>query len=160
MLVIHENRGLTDRIRSVASRLAGEGTQVWRLTCCQKRAAPPRWAIRPTPPPPCHGHRNSGCSPTCGQDSTSWPAGLPQAKLAAIGFCFGGGLTWSLLAAGDPAWPLPSPSAARRRPTQIWPRTRTASSRLLSTSALLSFASRPCRCLLRPCTWGDAYRAA
>lgn len=75
---------------------------------------------------------------------------LPQAKLAAIGFCFGGGLTWSLLAAGDPAWPLPSPSAARRRPTQIWPRTRTASSRLFSTSALLSFASRPCRCLLRP----------
>ncbi|MGH8904552.1 MAG: dienelactone hydrolase family protein [Egibacteraceae bacterium] len=27
---------------------------------------------------------------------------LPQAKLATIGFCFGGGLTWSLLTTGEP----------------------------------------------------------
>ena len=26
----------------------------------------------------------------------------PDAKLAAIGFCFGGGMTWQLLAAGEP----------------------------------------------------------
>lgn len=32
---------------------------------------------------------------------------LPQAKLATIGFCFGGGLTWSLLTAGEPRLAAP-----------------------------------------------------
>ncbi len=44
----------------------------------------------------------SGSSPTCRQGSTSSNAATLTAKLAVIGFCFGGGMTWQLLAAGDP----------------------------------------------------------
>ena len=47
---------------------------------------------------------------------------VPSKKVAVVGFCFGGGMTWKLLAAGEPrlaAAALPSLVGRRRAPTTL-----------------------------------------
>ena len=44
VLVIHENRGLNDSIRSIAGGSRRAATPPWRSTCCRRRAAPSRSA--------------------------------------------------------------------------------------------------------------------
>ena len=47
MLVVHENRGLTDHIRAVAGRLAGDGYSALAPDLLSRAGAPP---VPPTPP--------------------------------------------------------------------------------------------------------------
>jgi carboxymethylenebutenolidase len=101
MLVIHENRGLNDHIRSVASRLAGDGYSALAVDLLSEEGGSETLA---------QGDVQAALS----QASTErlvgdMKAGLdelerraPGAKLGAIGFCFGGGMVWAVLDAGDP----------------------------------------------------------
>jgi carboxymethylenebutenolidase len=102
MLVIHENRGLTDHIRSVAARLAGDGYSSLAIDLLSEEGGTA--ALDAT----------GGVQAALGGASTErlvedMRAGidelarrLPGLKLGAIGFCFGGGMVWTLLDAVEP----------------------------------------------------------
>jgi carboxymethylenebutenolidase len=100
MLVVHENRGLNDHIRSVASRLAADGYSALAVDLLSEEGGSESLA-------------QGGVQAALSNASTDrlvgdMKAGLdelerraPGAKLGAIGFCFGGGMVWALLDAGD-----------------------------------------------------------
>jgi len=101
MLVIHENRGLNDHIRSVASRLAADGYSSLAIDLLSEEGGSDALA---------QGEVQAALSRASTERLVGdMKAGLdelerrvPGAKLGAIGFCFGGGMVWALLDAGDP----------------------------------------------------------
>ncbi len=101
MLVIHENRGLNDHIRSVASRLAADGFSALAIDLLSEEGGSDALA---------QGEVQAALSRASTERLVGdMKAGLdelvrrtPGAKLGAIGFCFGGGMVWALLDAGDP----------------------------------------------------------
>ncbi len=117
VLVIHENKGLTDWVRSVVGRFGGSGYSALGIdllsaqggTAAFKDPAEATAALGKIPPDQFIVDLRSGL------DELQRRA--PGMKLAMIGFCFGGGLTWQLLAAGEPRLaaalpfygPLPDP---------------------------------------------------
>jgi carboxymethylenebutenolidase len=102
VLVIHENRGLTDHIRSVTGRLAASGYSALALdllseeggTAALGDSANATAALGKVPPE----RFVRDMKAALGELSQR----VPGARLAAIGFCFGGGMVWRLLAAGEP----------------------------------------------------------
>ena len=102
VLVIHENRGLTDHIRSIPARLADDGYTALAIDLLSEEggtAGLPSGgdataALGDAPPERLIADLRAGLDELERQ--------APDAKLAAIGFCFGGGMTWQLLAAGEP----------------------------------------------------------
>jgi carboxymethylenebutenolidase len=102
VLVIHENRGLTPHIRSIPPRLAADGYTALAIDLLSEEGG--------TASLPSEGDATAalGAAPT-ERLIADLRAGLDElerraegAKLATIGFCFGGGMTWQLLAAGEP----------------------------------------------------------
>jgi carboxymethylenebutenolidase len=101
-LVIHENRGLTDHIRSVAGRLAASGYSALAVdllseeggTAALGDSANATAALGKVPPE----RFVRDMKAALGELSQRVPGG----KLAAVGFCFGGGMVWRLLASGEP----------------------------------------------------------
>ena len=101
MLVIHENRGLNDHIRSVAARLAADGYSALAIDLLSEEGGSDALA---------QGDVQAALSRASTERLVGdMKAGLdelgrrtPEAKLGAIGFCFGGGMVWALLDAGDP----------------------------------------------------------
>jgi carboxymethylenebutenolidase len=88
VLVIHENRGLNDHIRSVAGRLAADGYPALG------GEAEAMAALSSAP------QERFVADMKAGLDELERRA--RGQKLGAIGFCFGGGMTWLLLASGEP----------------------------------------------------------
>ena len=104
VLVIHENRGLTDHISEVAGRFAGSGYAALALDLLSRggrhRRVPRRRRGRPRALPP--PRRRSASTPTCRRRVTEIKRRLGRrGRVAAIGFCFGGGMVWRLLASGE-----------------------------------------------------------
>ncbi|WP_280258131.1 dienelactone hydrolase family protein [Nocardia abscessus] len=100
VLVVHENKGLTDHIRSVAGRFAGAGYSALALDLLSAHGGTAAFTD-----PAAATAELSRIPPE--QLVADLRAGLDELqrrvegkKLGAIGFCFGGGLTWSLLASG------------------------------------------------------------
>jgi carboxymethylenebutenolidase len=101
ILVVHENRGLTPHIRSVASRLAASGYSALAIDLLSEEggtravgdearimaalAAAPRARFR--------ADMRAGLAELGRR--------VPGKRSAAIGFCFGGGQVWNLIASGD-----------------------------------------------------------
>ncbi|AKS34136.1 dienelactone hydrolase family protein [Mycolicibacterium goodii] len=102
VLVIHENKGLTDHIRSVAGRFAGIGYSALAVDLLSGQGGTGQFAdpadataaLSKIPPEEFVANLRSGI------DELSRRA--PDRRLAAVGFCMGGGLVWRLLAAGTP----------------------------------------------------------
>ncbi|MED5814752.1 dienelactone hydrolase family protein [Mycolicibacterium sp. 050232] len=102
VLVIHENKGLTDHIRSVAGRFAGIGYSALAIdllsaqggTTAFSDPAAATAALSRIEPPQFIADLNSGIE--------ELQRRVPGRKVAAVGFCMGGGLVWRLLAAGTP----------------------------------------------------------
>ena len=102
VLVIHENRGLTDHIRSVAGRLAGSGYSALAIdllsaeggTAALGDEAAAMAALSGAPQERFVADMRAGLDELEGRAAGQ--------KLGAIGFCFGGGMVWTLLAAGEP----------------------------------------------------------
>lgn len=100
MLVIHENRGLNDHTRSIASRLAGDGYAALAIDLLSEEGGSESLA---------QGDVQAALSRASTERLVGdMKAGLdelerraPGARLGAIGFCFGGGMVWALLDAGD-----------------------------------------------------------
>jgi carboxymethylenebutenolidase len=101
MLVIHENRGLNDHIRSVASRLAGDGYSALAIDLLSEEGGTDalaqgevQAALSAASPERLVGDMKAGL--------TELERRAPGAKLGIVGFCFGGGMVWTLLDAGEP----------------------------------------------------------
>ena len=96
VLVVHENRGLTDHIRSVAARLAADGYSALAVDLLSEEGGSAKV-----------GEADAGAALNAAgtarlvADLRSSLDELarrqPGAKLAVIGFCFGGTMTWALL---------------------------------------------------------------
>jgi carboxymethylenebutenolidase len=102
ILVVHENRGLTDWVRSVVSRLAADGFSALAPDLLSEEGGTASLGD------PANATAALAKVPE-GRFVDDLRAGLdelarrrPGARLAAVGFCFGGGQVWSLLAAGEP----------------------------------------------------------
>jgi carboxymethylenebutenolidase len=102
VLVIHENRGLTDHIRSLPPRFAGDGYSALAIDLLSEEGgtaavggeAEATAALGQAPPERLIADLRAGIDELERRERNE--------KVAVIGFCFGGGLTWQLLAAGEP----------------------------------------------------------
>jgi carboxymethylenebutenolidase len=102
VLVIHENRGLTPHIRSIPPRLAADGYTALAIDLLSEEGGTASMAS------------DGDATAALGRASSErmiadLRAGLdelqkraPGVKLAVMGFCFGGGMTWQLLGSGEP----------------------------------------------------------
>jgi carboxymethylenebutenolidase len=100
VLLVHEIFGLTDHFRSLTGRLAGDGYSAMTVDLIPEGTGTV-------------GDQGKVIGILTGSPETRLLADLrlgldelerraPGVKLAVMGFCFGGGLTWRLLAAGEP----------------------------------------------------------
>ncbi|OHU22578.1 dienelactone hydrolase [Mycobacteroides franklinii] len=102
VLVIHENKGLTDWVRSVAGRLAGVGYSSLAIdllseeggTSTFKDPAEATGALGKIPSERFVADLKSGVDEILRR--------VPDKPAGVVGFCFGGGLVWQLLASGEP----------------------------------------------------------
>jgi carboxymethylenebutenolidase len=102
VLVIHENRGLTDHIASIPPRLAADGYAALAIdllseeggTAALGESGAATAALGQAPAERLVADLRAGLDELARR--------APGAKLAVMGFCFGGGMTWQLLAAGEP----------------------------------------------------------
>ena len=102
VLVIHENRGLNDHIRSVAGRLAASGFSALAIDLLSEEGGTAKFAdpaqataaLNAAPPARFVADMKAGVNELLRR--------VPARKPAAVGFCFGGGMVWSLLASGEP----------------------------------------------------------
>jgi carboxymethylenebutenolidase len=101
VLVIHENRGLNDSIRAIAGRLAGSGYSALAIDLLSEEGGTGSFsdefeamaALGAAPEARLVADLKAGV--------TEVRRRLPGKKVAAIGFCFGGGMTWRLLASKE-----------------------------------------------------------
>jgi carboxymethylenebutenolidase len=102
VLVIHENKGLNDWVRSVAGRFAGAGYSALAIDLLSEEGGTGHFAdpaqataaLGAVAPDRFIADLNSGV--------TELQSRVPGRKIAVVGFCFGGGLVWQLLASGAP----------------------------------------------------------
>ena len=100
VLVIHENKGLNDWVRSVTGRLAGAGYSAMAIDLLSEQGGTAAFAD------PAQATAALGAIPPeqFVHDLNSAVAQLklraPGQKVGVVGFCFGGGLVWQLLGSG------------------------------------------------------------
>ena len=101
VLVVHENRGLTDHIRSVAGRLATSGYSALAVDLLSESGG--TGAFQDEAEVSAALHRIPGNRLVADMKAAigELERRTPEAKIGAVGFCFGGGMVWSLLAAGE-----------------------------------------------------------
>lgn len=101
VLVIHENRGLNDHIRNVAGRFAASGFSALALDLLSEEGGTASFpdeaavgaALSAAPPERFDADMKAAV--------TELRRRAPRKRTNAIGFCFGGGMIWRLLAAGE-----------------------------------------------------------
>jgi carboxymethylenebutenolidase len=101
VLVIHENRGLNDHIRLVAGRIAAAGYSALAIDLLSEEGGTGAFAddgqasaaLAAAPPERFDADMQAGV--------TELTRRVPNKRTGAIGFCFGGGLVWRLLATKD-----------------------------------------------------------
>ena len=102
VLVIHENKGLNDWVRSVAGRFAGIGYSALAIDLLSAQGGTAKFAdpaeataaLGNIPPEQLVANLKSGIG--------ELQRRVGDKKIAAVGFCMGGGLVWRLLASGAP----------------------------------------------------------
>jgi carboxymethylenebutenolidase len=102
VLVIHENRGLTEHIRTVAGRLAASGYSALALDLLSEEGGTGAFpgeaevaaALAQIPPERFDADMKASL--------TELKRRVRGKKLAAIGFCFGGAMVWRLLTSNEP----------------------------------------------------------
>jgi len=99
VVVVHENRGLTDHIRSVAARLARDGYSAIAVDLLSEEGGSAKVGEADA------GAALNAAAPRLVGDVKATLDELgrrqPGSKLGVLGFCFGGTATWSLLGSGE-----------------------------------------------------------
>ena len=98
VLVIHENRGLNDSIRSVAGRLAASGYSALAIDLLSEEGGTGSFADEFEATAALYAVPESRFVADLKAGVTELRRRVPGKKVAATGFCFGGGMTWLLLA--------------------------------------------------------------
>ena len=101
VLVIHENRGLTDHIKSVAGRFATSGYSALAVDLLSSGGGTKEFTDE--------AEIMAKLSETPADDFVADMTAaidelerrVPDAKIGAIGFCFGGGMVWQLVQSGE-----------------------------------------------------------
>jgi carboxymethylenebutenolidase len=101
VLVMHENRGLNDHIRNVAGRFAASGYSALALDLLSEEGGTASF-----PGEAEVAAALAAIAPARFDDDMKAAVGelvrrAPRQPVNAIGFCFGGGMIWRLLAAGE-----------------------------------------------------------
>ena len=101
VLIIHENRGLTDHFKALPNRFAASGYSALAVDLVSRKGGTDAFTD------PAQATAALGAAAQ-GDLVADLKAGVdelikrvPGKKLAVVGFCFGGGQVWSLLAAGE-----------------------------------------------------------
>lgn len=102
VLVIHENRGLTDSIRAVAGRLAASGYSALAIDLLSAEGGTKSFADEFEAMAALGAVAPSRFVADLKAGVTELRRRVPGKKVAATGFCFGGGMTWLLLASREP----------------------------------------------------------
>jgi carboxymethylenebutenolidase len=102
VLVIHENRGLTDNIRSVAGRFAASGYSALAIDLLSREGGTEEVGDEAEAMAALAGASEDRFVADMKAGVSELERRLDDKKLAAIGFCFGGGMVWRLLASGEP----------------------------------------------------------
>jgi carboxymethylenebutenolidase len=100
VLIIHENRGLTKHFQDLPTRFARSGYNALAIDLASRAGGTD--AVASQMPAPLANLSTSElvADMTAGLDQLERLT--PGKKLAIIGFCFGGGMVWNMVNAGDP----------------------------------------------------------
>jgi carboxymethylenebutenolidase len=102
VLVVHENRGLTDHIRSVAGRLAASGYSALAVDLLSEEGGTGSFGDEGEVTAALNGVPDSRFVADMKAALDEIQQRTPGTRLGAVGFCFGGGMVWTLLASGEP----------------------------------------------------------
>ncbi|WP_433592740.1 dienelactone hydrolase family protein [Nocardia sp. CA-145437] len=102
VLVIHENRGLTDHIRSVTGRFAGAGYSALAVDLLSEEGGTATFTDQAAATAALSKIPQDRFIADLRAGLTELGRRAPGKRLGATGFCFGGGLTWLLLTSGTP----------------------------------------------------------
>jgi carboxymethylenebutenolidase len=102
VLVIHENKGLNDWVRSVAGRFAGVGFSALAIDLLSAQGGTAKFADPAEATAALGNIENFQFVANLKSGIGELQRRLPDKKIAVVGFCMGGGLVWQLLAAGTP----------------------------------------------------------
>lgn len=100
VLVIHENKGLNDWVRSVAGRLAGAGYSALAIDLLSEKGGTATFADPARATAALGGIAPEQFTHDLNSGIAELRLRAPGQKLGVVGFCFGGGLVWQLLADG------------------------------------------------------------
>ena len=109
VLVVHENRGLTDHIRSVTGRLAASGYSALAIDLLSAEGGTGSFADEGEVTAALNAVPDSRFIDDMKAAIDELQRRASVDRVGAVGFCFGGGMVWTLLAAGEPR-------LGRRRP--------------------------------------------
>ena len=100
--MVHENRGLTEHIRSVAGRLAASGYSALAIDLLSAEGGTGSFADEGEVTAALNAVPDSRfiADMKTGIDELQRRVSVEQ--VGAVGFCFGGGMVWTLLASGEP----------------------------------------------------------
>ncbi len=99
VLVIHENRGLTDHFKALPGRFARDGYSALALDLASRVGGTDAVAGQMPAPLSQASPEDLVADMTAGLDELARRA--PKQKMAIIGFCFGGGMVWNMVNSGD-----------------------------------------------------------
>lgn len=102
VLVIHENKGLTDHIRSVTGRFAGAGYSALAVDLLSEEGGTATFTDDAAATAALGKISNDRFVADLQAGVAELQRRVPGKKLGSTGFCFGGGLVWLLLTHGTP----------------------------------------------------------
>jgi carboxymethylenebutenolidase len=101
-LVIHENKGLNEWVRSVAGRFAGIGYSALAIDLLSRKGGTAKFTDEAQATAELTNIPSDQLTVDLRSGVGELQRRVPDQKVAAVGFCFGGGMVWQLLAAGEP----------------------------------------------------------
>ena len=101
VLVIHENRGLTDHIKSVAGRLATSGFSALAVDLLSSGGGTNEFADEAEIMRELQVAEPDDLVADMTAAIDELERRVPDAKIGATGFCFGGGMVWQLVQSGE-----------------------------------------------------------
>jgi carboxymethylenebutenolidase len=101
VLVIHENRGLTPHFYDVVSRLAADGYTALCVDLLSRQGGTAAIGDEGAAQAALGEAATGDLLADLGAGIDELQRRAPDAKVGAIGFCFGGGMVWNLLDAGE-----------------------------------------------------------
>lgn len=102
VLVIHENRGITDFVRTITGRLAGSGYTALAVDLLSAQGGTATFSDQAALQSALLDNATNRATDDMKSSLEELGRRAPGQKLAAIGFCFGGNMVWQLLNAGEP----------------------------------------------------------